>query len=183
MRGSLASIGLCAALSVGCGQSVSPAAPSAVGAVGTSLADTMVDASRTARSVVHTGAVMPFKGTLEGRYGAPAGQFPLISESIVATGEATLLGRYTLEIAETVNLLEATATGTFTFTAANGDTIHGTFTGQAQPGALVSITENATVVGGTGRFAGATGSFSIHRLFDPVNRTTTGTLDGSISLR
>ena len=67
------------------------------------------------------------------------------------------------------------------FTAANGDTVSGTFTGHAQPGPLVSITEDATITAGTGRFAGATGSFVIDRVFDPATRTTTGSFEGSIS--
>ncbi len=130
----------------------------------------------------HEDGVVPFKGSLDGQYGAPGGAFPLITESIAATGHATHLGRYTLAIAETVNLLNATATGTFTFTAANGDTVYGNFTGHAQLGPLVAIVENATILGGTGRFAGAAGSFSINRLFDPVNRTTTGSFEGTISV-
>jgi hypothetical protein len=127
--------------------------------------------------------VVPFKGTLDGQYGTPSGQFPIINESIAATGQATQLGRYTLQIAETVNLLQATATGTFTFIAADGATLQGTFMGHAQPGALVTITEEATILGGTGRFAGATGSFTIDRVFDPVNRRTTGTFAGTTSAR
>ena len=71
-------------------------------------------------------AGVPFKGTLEGHTAHPRGEFPLIHESIVATGLATHLGPYTLAIEETVNLLEATAAGTFTFTAANGDTVSAT---------------------------------------------------------
>ena len=181
MKGTLIVAGCCAAaLSAGCRDSTSLAAPSAIrdsplsvpasgGRVGTPDADR------------HASALVPFKGSLDGQYGTPSGEFPLISESIAATGDATHLGRYTLEIAETVNFLQATATGTFTFTAANGDTVSGSFTGHAQPGPLVAIVENATVLGGTGRFAGAVGSFSINRLFDPVNRTTTGSFEGTIS--
>ena len=93
------------------------------------------------------GTMVPFKGSLDGQSGTATGAFPLINESIMATGRATHLGRYTLNIAETVNLVEATATGTFTFTAANGDTIYGSFTGRAQPGPLVAIVEEARVRG------------------------------------
>jgi hypothetical protein len=128
-----------------------------------------------------TATPLPFKGTLEGQYGTPAGQFPLIQEAIAATGQATHLGRYRLDIEETVNVLQATAIGIFTFTAANGDTIYGSYTGQAQLGPLVAIEENATILGGTGRFAGATGNFSIDRVFDPASRTTTGSFDGVIA--
>jgi hypothetical protein len=41
--------------------------------------------------------------------------------------------------------------------------------------------ETATITGGTGRFAGATGSFTTERLFDTVTLTTTGSFEGTIS--
>jgi hypothetical protein len=91
------------------------------------------------------------------------------------------LGHYALAVEETVDLLNASAVGTLVLTAANGDTVTGTFTGRAQPGPLVSITEEVTITGGTGRFAGASGSFVIDRVFDPAKRTTTGSFAGSIS--
>ena len=34
---------------------------------------------------------------------------------------------------------------------------------------------------GTGRFAGATGSFTVQRQFDPATGTTTGSFEGTIS--
>ena len=184
MRGSLTTAGFCAVvLSVGCGESISPAGPSVVSVAATGVSGIANGAAGTTTlvSAGHRGTNVPFKGSLEGRYGTPTGQFPVIHESIVSTGQATHLGRYTLEIAETVNLLQASATGTFTFTAADGDTVYGSFIGHAQVGPLVAIVEEATVLGGTGRFSGATGSFSIDRLFDPVNRTTTGSFEGTIS--
>jgi hypothetical protein len=124
--------------------------------------------------------MIPFKGSLEGEYGEP-GEPPLITESITGRGHATHLGRYTLDILETVNVAEFSATGTFTFTAADGDQVRGDFVGRAQLGPLVTIVENATVRGGTGRFASARGTFVIDRVYDPVTRTTTGSFDGTIS--
>ena len=67
---------------------------------------------------------------------------------------ATHLGHYALAVEETVNFLNASAVGPLVLTAANGDTVTGTFTGHAQPGPLVAITEEMTITGGTGRFAG-----------------------------
>ena len=179
MRGLLVVAGFCAAvLASGCSQSVSPTAPSAH-ADALSLSGAVTAGAGT--SAASAAARVPFKGSLEGQYGTPSGAFPLIQESIAATGHAAQLGRYTLAIEETVNLLTATAVGTFTFTAANGDTVFGNYTGQAQLGALISIVENAVVLGGTGRFTGAAGVFTINRLYDPATRTTTGSFDGAIS--
>jgi hypothetical protein len=42
--------------------------------------------------------------------------------------------------------------------------------------------ETATVTGGTGRFAGATGSFICERLFDTIAGTTAGSFEGTIDL-
>ena len=77
-----------------------------------------------------------------------------------------------------------TAIGTFAFTAANGDTVTGTFTGASAPTALpdvFSIEETASITGGTGRFADATGSFVVNRLVNLPTGLTTGSFEGTIS--
>ena len=74
--------------------------------------------------------------------------------------------------------------GTYLITAANGDTITADLAGTAQmvaPPNVLAITETATVTGGTGRFAGATGSIEVKRMFDRSTGVTTGTLEGWIS--
>ena len=75
------------------------------------------------------------------------------------------------------------ATGTYEFTAANGDTLIATFTGQASlvsPGVL-SVLDTATITGGTGRFADATGSFTAERIFVMATGEITGSFEGTIS--
>jgi hypothetical protein len=124
---------------------------------------------------------VPVKGNLEGSQTSTPLQPPLAFVDGSATGNATHLGRFTVEFPHTVNFATRTGTGTFTFTAANGDTLTADFTGQAQPGPIVSIVEHATITGGTGRFAGATGTFTVQRLFDPARGTTTGWFEGTIS--
>jgi hypothetical protein len=69
------------------------------------------------------------------------------------------------------------------FTAANGDRLTAEASGQAtllSPGVL-SVAETGVVTGGTGRFAGATGSFAIERTFFLATGVTTGTFEGTIS--
>jgi len=133
---------------------------------------------------VAAGEQVPFKGSLEGdvteAFDPATG---LVNVDIDAAGAATQLGRFTLDIPHVVNPATHTAVGTYQFTAANGDTLTADFTGHATPIApgVLYIEETATITGGTGRFAGATGSFTTERLFDMVAGTTAGSFKGTIS--
>ena len=176
---------LCALLTIGtallcgaCSKSVSPTAPSSVSA----MPEPAAAAGALGAPVLSQPAVsVPFKGRLEGTQTVTPLAPPLALVEGVATGNATHLGRFTVEFPHTVNFATASGVGTYTFTTVSGDTLTATFTGQAQLGAVTSIVENATITGGTGRFAGATGSFTVQRVFDPANGTTTGSFEGTIS--
>ena len=48
------------------------------------------------------------------------------------------------------------------------------------PGVL-SVLDTATITGGTGRFAGATGSFTVERVFVMATSEITGSFEGTIS--
>ena len=74
------------------------------------------------------------------------------------------------------------STGAATFTAANGDTLTATVAGQAtrtSPTTL-SVVEVYTVTGGTGRFADATGSFTLHSTVDQPTGVSSGAYSGAI---
>jgi hypothetical protein len=126
---------------------------------------------------------VPFNGSLEGlvtRSGTP----PIISVNVTAAGTASYLGRFALGIPHSVNVVTRTATGDYLFVAANGDTLTATFTGASTPTedpTVLAIVETATITGGSGRFAGATGTFTSERLYDTVTGTTVGSFDGTIS--
>jgi len=83
-----------------------------------------------------------------------------------------------------VNLADRTATGFAELIAANGDTILTTFTGSSEltatPG-VTSITEINTITGGTGRYAGAQGSFTVERLVNLATGFTSGSFHGTIT--
>lgn len=137
-------------------------------------------------SSMPAGDQVPFKGELEGVVSHesvdPQTDFVLVE----ATGNATHLGEFVISAPHLVNLPTRTAAGDFEFTAANGDTLVATFTGQATPTAtpgVISIVETATIDPdrSTGRFAGATGSFIVERLYDRIADTTVGTFEGTIS--
>ena len=133
---------------------------------------------------VAAGEQVPFKGSLEGVETHTPLAPPFVMVDVEATGNATQLGLFTLDIPHVVNRATRTAIGTYEFTAANGDTLTADVTGQATliPGtAIVYIEETATITGGTGRFAGATGIFSVERWYDMVAGTTIGSFEGTIS--
>jgi hypothetical protein len=128
---------------------------------------------------------VPFRGRLEGDVTVTPLEPPYVQVDVDATGNATHLGRFALAIPHIVNRANMTATGSYQFVAANGDRLTADFTGQASltetPGVL-AIVETATITGGTGRFAGATGGFICERLFDTVTGTTNGSFNGTITV-
>lgn len=136
-------------------------------------------------------AVLPFRGALEGRHVSrtPIAP-PVVADRFEAQGEATHLGHYAVVITATVDFgaRPVTGRGTYTFTAANGDRLVADHTGSSalvRPGTVL-ITEHAVIdpTRSTGRFAGATGAFTVERLADAatgVGGVTSGTFHGSIS--
>lgn len=166
---------------VGCSQPTAPTSAAAPMAASASIPPDGDASSLAARAAEEK--EVPFKGTLEGTVTITPLTPPLASVLIEATGHATQLGRFTLEIPHQVNQAIRVGSGTYVFTAANGDTLTAEFTGVAtllSPGVL-STTETATITGGTGRFAGATGSFTAERVFNVATLTTTGSFEGTIS--
>jgi hypothetical protein len=172
MKGSFAVPTLAAALLCGgCSQPTSPTGPSSL-SPGLDL---------TAASS-HVAQEVTFKGRLAGTQSVTPLAPPFASVNGSATGNATLVGLFTVEFPHTVNFVTRVGEGTYTFTAANGDMLNGDFTGQAEGvPPLISIVEHVTVTGGTGRFAGATGTFTVQRRFDQASGETEGSFEGTIS--
>ena len=108
--------------------------------------------------------------------------FPIRTVTREGTGTATYLGKYTEHVTEQINVLQLHGTGSATFTAANGDTLSASVDGQATrtgPTTL-SIVENYTITGGTGRFADATGSLTLERTLEQTTGASSGTFSGTI---
>jgi hypothetical protein len=168
-------------LFAGCSDSTSPIKPSSVGA---NTVPGLAAATGGPEPSGSQGAqAVPFKGRFDGTQTLMPLQPPFGAVNGVATGQATHLGLFTVAFPHTVNFATRQGVGTYTFTAANGDTLTASFTGQAQGGPpVVAIVEQATVTGGTGRFADATGSFTVNRRFDQSSGTTEGSFDGAISI-
>ena len=114
-------------------------------------------------------------------------EFPLLFVDGAGQGKITHLGRLTATWHREGSLIDGSQTASYEFKAANGDSVFADSIGQAviTPEGI-SVLEAATITGGTGRFAGATGSFSIKRLVVETAEnatTTTQEIDGKIVLR
>jgi hypothetical protein len=131
---------------------------------------------------------LPFRGTVSS---ADASQVVGANLEITGTieGTATHLGRYSATVVAVAPLGgPPTATGTYVFTTANGDHITATMDGWSAPDGFGDFifTEVLTIVGGTGRFASATGTLTITKTvvidFSTNSSTGSGTIEGSIEL-
>lgn len=139
-----------------------------------------------AGSAVAGEKLMPFSGSLQAHEpfvfeGPPPGTL-VVSGS--GSGIATHLGRFTLTWAFRVNVADGTGAGTVTFIAANGDQLFTSASGSSEPTdtpGVFRIVEIQTILGGTGRFANATGSFAVERLTDLNTGFTSGSFHGTIT--
>ncbi len=130
------------------------------------------------------GEQVPFKGSLEGDVTVDPPTPPFVQVDVDADGEATELGQFELDIPHVVNRAKGTAVGSYEFTAANGDALFADFTGKSTPTetpGVLYIVETATITGGTGRFAGASGNFTCERYFNLTTDETFGSFEGTIS--
>ncbi|HXT74814.1 MAG TPA: hypothetical protein VN780_00870 [Candidatus Eisenbacteria bacterium] len=129
---------------------------------------------------------VPFKGSMQGQeIDTPEGGPPptTLSADGSATGMATLVGQFSFSYQLTVNLANGTATGSGHLIAANGDSVDTTIAGSSETttSGVVSITEIDTITGGTGRFSGAQGSFTVERLVNLETGFTSGSFHGAIT--
>jgi hypothetical protein len=137
-----------------------------------------------AQTQKQNGVDLPFRGSVQAVETIRPTP-PVLLVHATADGTGTHLGRFTATYEVTVTIATGAATGSFIFIAANDDRLVATFTGQGTPTAepgVVTIRESAIITGGTGRFAGATGSFSIDRVLNQPTGASSGSFEGTISL-
>lgn len=133
---------------------------------------------------VAAGEQVPFRGGYEGSFtSTPIPGTPNALVVAEGTGEATQLGRFSFDFPLIVNLPTQTGSGTYTFTAANGDMVFADVVAKSSllPNGLRHVAEVAIITDGTGRFAGATGGFIGERLLDRATGEVIGYFDGTIS--
>jgi hypothetical protein len=183
MHASLTAAGVVSvALFIGCTRPDSPTSPTLDPSRGPSIAKAGGSAIRPAMA----GEVVPFKGRVEGASTVTFEPPPSLFFAVLfaGAGNATFLGQFTVEAPHRVNSATGIGIGSFTFTAANGDRLTADFTGTGTPTAtpgVFAIVETASITGGTGRFAGATGSFVVERSFDFATLSSSGSFEGTIS--
>ena len=128
---------------------------------------------------------LPLKGSIEARETYKVSG-PTMFVTATGSGEATHLGRYTVTYEVQVDLPSGTGTGlSAQYVAANGDSLFAEGSGQATPTeepSVFVVIETYTITGGTGRFAGATGSFTETRQVNIETGVTSGTIRGNIIL-
>lgn len=165
-------------LFVGCGQTTSPTSPTSVPPIGASFT-----ASPSPSRLPHSTRCPPrvrCKALILTRIPPPT--------SIVVTtdgmGTATHLGRFSFTQRVTVSFTTFTSAGTSHWVAANGDSFDTTIAGSGQPTGTPGefrITDIHTITGGTGRFAGAHGRFTVERVASGITFATSGSFEGTIT--
>ncbi|MDQ6609265.1 MAG: hypothetical protein M3Y85_05535 [Bacteroidota bacterium] len=114
----------------------------------------------------HKNKCVPFKGKFT---------ISFTETGVDGTGEASHIGRFTFVANDQLS--------TIIITAANGDQIFTTFTITVHnplPNNMAQVHLDNIITGGTGRFAGATGSFGMDVLVNESFGIGAGTLGGTI---
>ena len=126
---------------------------------------------------------VPFRGAMQGDDTDIGFTSSTVTVLTVGKGIGTLLGQFSFTQTVTVGFSDGHSAGSAQWFAANGDSISTTVAGSGvvlEPG-LFSIEDVHTITGGTGRFAGAHGTFTVKRLASGVTFLTSGSFDGTIT--
>ena len=128
---------------------------------------------------------VPFKGAMQGNDFDIDFTNTTVTVLTVGTGIGTHLGQFSFRQTVTVDFTTGHDTGSAQWFAANKDSISTTITGSGQVIDpilfMIEIEEVHTITGGTGRFAGAQGSFTVKRLASGITFFTSGSFDGTIT--
>ena len=131
------------------------------------------------------GVAVPFKGDAEGQEVYDLSNFPTMLVDTTAGGTASHLVRYTVTWEFTVDLTTGAGVGSAHFVAANGDSLYTTSVATGGPTGVVPgenrVEEHHTITGGTGRFEGAGGTFTLVRLAE-TSGATAGSFEGTVVL-
>jgi hypothetical protein len=131
------------------------------------------------------GEQVPLKGGDSGSFtltpdACGTGVFAVVIDD---AGEATHVGAYAYHANECFNAATGAFSGTFTITAANGDTIFGTYAGAVVDvvGDLGFYEQDNVITGGTGRFVGASGEFHLSGIANLATLESSQEISGTVS--
>ena len=147
-------------------------------------APTSLTPSSRAVALQRSGTARPFTGSCTVTFTAPPLPLPPILHQVdVGTCRLTHLGLTDFYGEQDINFAGGSQSGWRRLTAANGDELHLTHVGTSAPAGpgLVSFVAQMTIVGGTGRFAGATGTARGVGLANLAAHTSSVTFEGTIS--
>ena len=139
--------------------------------------------SKTTATEAKANSALPFNGSLQSAERVESEDATRAVRHLDGTGSATHLGRFGLSADFVVTFATGNATGTATWTAADGAQIFVNLVGHGElivP--TVAITETHSITGGTGRFADASGTIRIERSANIVTGVSSGSLSGEINL-
>ena len=114
--------------------------------------------------------LVPLKGHWTGvTVSADPTNFPVVSIVAAGGGQLSHFGNFTMVSPHTTNVFTGETLGNQIFTAANGDVLTAYCAGfpQPQPNGTIAGTLGCIVTGGTGRFAGTTGSYDFSLVATP----------------
>jgi hypothetical protein len=125
---------------------------------------------------------VPFMGALHAVESQRV-EFPTLFANGSGSGNATHLGRFTFSYEVVVDLRTFSGPASAHFVAANGDIVFAEGSGQSyatETSDVRRVVETYTITGGTGRFADASGSFTVERLVNRTTGSTAGLFYGNI---
>ena len=122
---------------------------------------------------------LPFKGDLQATEAVEGNLHHL-----TGTGNGTHVGQFAYAADITIDETTGQGLGTVVWTAANGDRIFASTTGEVLGLEFpnLALAETQIITGGTGRFAGATGTVVVNRSLDLLTGVTIGTFTGTVNL-
>ena len=131
------------------------------------------------------GEQVPLKGRDSGSFTlTPNVCGPGVFEVVIDdAGQATHVGAYAYHANECFDGTTLEFSGTFTITAANGDTISGTYAGLVVDvvGDLGFYEQENVITGGTGRFVGASGEFHLSGIANLATLESSQEISGTVS--
>ena len=124
----------------------------------------------------------PFMGTIQSTETSVT-VFPTMSVTGRGSGESTELGSFTINYQAEISLLDLSSIESAEFTGTRGDSLRAEAVGQAAenrtPG-MMNVIDIYKITGGTGRFSGVGGTFTLNRLVSVTTGASSSTFEGYI---